>query len=811
MSKKIIVVGGVAGGATAVARLRRLNEEAQIILFEKGEYVSFANCGLPYYIGGVIKNRDSLFVSDIKSIESKYKIDIRNFSEVIKIDKENKNVLVRQKDGKEYSESYDTLLLSTGSTPFVPNMEGKDNDNVFTLWNISDTDRIYNYIKENNPKKAVVAGGGFIGLEMAENLHERGIEVTLVEFANQVMPPLDKDMAKLVENHIEHKGLNLMLGVGVDKIIDNGKTVVLTDGRSVSTDMTLLSIGVRPNTGFVKESGIEVNQRGGVIVDEYMRTSDPNIYAIGDMIEVTNKVSNLKTMIPLAGPANKQGRAVAANILGLKEEKYEGSSGTSVAKVFDLTVANTGENEKSLQARGLVYNKDYAYALIHPVSHAGYYPGSTPLTLKLLFSLEDGKVFGGQIVGYDGVDKRIDTIASTIHFKGTIYDLTRLELSYAPPYSSAKDPVNMAGYMASDIIEKLTDVISYKDYVENKNDYVLIDVREKIENDNGRIEGSINIPLTIFRDEYSKLDKSKKYVIHCAVGIRGYIAERILKQDGYDARNLLGGYRTYQDMTYDKEKDVVEVHVDQDKLPSNSTNEIDLDVCGLSCPGPIVSVSKSMSDLNPGDVVSVKATDPGFIRDIESWCNNTGNILISKEDSKGVYKAVIKKGEVLSIKPSKDVVKEKTMIVFDGDLDKAIASFIIANGAVAMGNKVNMFFTFWGLSILRKSNPPTVKKDLISKMFGIMLPKGSNKLSLSKMNFGGMGSKMMRGVMKNKGISSLEELIIEAQESGVKMVACQMSMDVMGITKEELIDGVEIGGVATMLNDSDNSDMNLFI
>ena len=429
MSKKIVVVGGVAGGATAVARLRRLDENAQIILFEKGEYVSFANCGLPYYIGRVIEDRDSLFVSDIASIKSKYNIDIRNFSEVVKIDRENKNVLVRQKDGKEYNESYDVLLLSTGSTPFVPNMEGTDNENVFTLWTVPDTDKIHNFIQKNNPKHAVVAGGGFIGLEMAENLHELGIKVTLVEFANQVMPPLDKDMAKLVENHIEEKGINLKLNLGVSKIINDGKTVVLTDGSTIDTEMTLLSIGVRPNTGFVKDAGIEVNQRGGVIVDEYMLTSDPNIYAIGDMIEVVNKVSNLKTMIPLAGPANKQGRAVAANILGLKSEKYEGSIGTSVAKVFDLTVANTGENEKSLQARGLVYNKDYSYSLIHPLSHVSYYPGYTPMTLKLLFSLEDGKVYGAQIVGHDGVDKRIDTIATTIHLKEMCM-LTKLELAY---------------------------------------------------------------------------------------------------------------------------------------------------------------------------------------------------------------------------------------------------------------------------------------------------------------------------------------------------------------------------------------------
>ncbi len=811
MSKKIVVVGGVAGGATAIARLRRLDENAQIILFEKGEYVSFANCGLPYYIGNVIKDRDALFVSDIASIRSKYNIDIRNFSEVIKIDKENKKVVVKEKDGRTYEESYDTLLLSTGSTPFVPESIGKGHSNVFTLWNVHDTDAIYSFIHDNKPKNAVIAGGGFIGLEMAENLHDRGIHVTIVEFANQVMAPLDKDMAKIAENHIVNKHVALKLGVGVEKIVNNGKTVVLTDGTTIETDMTLLSIGVRPNTGIVKDADIAVNARGGVIVDELMKTSDPSIYAIGDMIEVVNKVSGNKTMIPLAGPANKQGRAVAANILGLKEEKYEGSIGTSVAKVFDLTVAATGENEKALKARGLEMHKDYSYALIHPMSHAGYYPGATPMTVKMLFSLEDGRVLGGQIVGYEGVDKRIDTIATTIHFKGTIYDLTELELAYAPPYSSAKDPVNMAGYMATNIFEKLTDVLSYEEYLENKNEYVLIDVREVVECNQGMVENAVNIPLSTLRNKLDVFMKDKKYVVYCAVGLRGYLAERILKSNGFDVKNMMGGYRSVMEYDTKISEQHREVDVDQDKLPTESYEEMSLDVCGLSCPGPIVSVAKKINEMASGDVLKVSATDPGFIRDIDSWCKNTGNTLLSKEEGKGIFSAVIRKGNIIPVKKEQNMAKEKTMIIFDGDLDKALAAFIIANGSVAMGNKVNMFFTFWGLNILRKKEKVAVKKDLIGTMFGMMMPKGASKLALSKMNFGGMGSAMMKNVMKSKGISSLEELIEQAQQAGVKLVACQMSMDVMGITKEELIDGVEIGGVATMLNDNDNSNMNLFI
>lgn len=812
MSKKIIIVGGVAGGATALARLRRLDESAEIVLFEKGEFVSFANCGLPYYLGGVIKNRESIFVTNIESIKGKYNVDIRNFSEVTQIDREQKKVKVKNvKTGEEYFESYDKLLLSTGSYPFVPPMEGVEAENVFTLWNVADVDKIYNYIHEHQPKSAVIAGGGFIGIEVAENLLEKGISVTLVEFSAQILPPLDKDMAKIAENHIQDKGIKLLLNTGVKSIQKNGKQVELSNGDIIDTDMTLLSIGVRPNTVLAKDAGLELNQRGGVIVNDFMQSSDEDIYAIGDMIEVTNKVNDLKTMIPLAGPANKQGRAVAANILGLHNETYEGSIGTGIAKVCDLTIASTGENEKSLISRGLKLWEDYGISIVHPMSHAGYYPGAKPMTIKLIYSNKDARVLGAQIVGYEGVDKRIDTIATTIHFKGSIYDLTKLELAYAPPYSSAKDPVNMAAYAASNSYEGLSEPISYEDFLASKDKFTLLDVREDMETAAGSIDNSLKIPLTKLRHRLSELDKTKTYVTFCAIGLRGYIAERILKQEGYKVRNLLGGYKTYSDINYVPGNKKAFIQAEQDKLPQESSSALELDVCGLSCPGPIVSVAKEMDNLKEGQTLLVTATDPGFCNDIESWCINTGNTLVSKSDKKGIYKVVLKKGSSEDLPKPSCKQKEKTMIVFDGDLDKALAAFIIATGSAAMGNKVNMFFTFWGLNILRKSNPPIVKKDIMSKLFAIMMPKGSKKLTLSKMNFGGMGTKMMKDIMKKKGISSLEELIAQAQKAGVKMTACQMSMDVMGLKKEELIDGIEIGGVATMLNDNDNSNMNLFI
>lgn len=813
---KIVVIGGVAGGATAIARLRRLDENAEIILLERGSYVSFANCGLPYYVGNTIENRDALFVTTDEDIIKKYNVDVRINSEAMKIFPKDKKILVKNHEtSKEYELSYDKLLISTGSHPFVPNAEGIDSKNVFTLVNIPDVDKITSYVKENNPKKAVVIGAGFIGLETAENLVDLGIETTVVEMADHVMPPLDSDMARLVENHMIGKGVNLMLGEGFESILNDGKTVHLKSKKDIDTDLIILSIGVRPNSKLAKDAGIKTTDRGHIKVNDFMKTSDENIYAIGDVIGVKDYITKKDTAVPLAGPANKQGREVALNMLGLGSSKYDGTMGTSVAKISDMTVASTGLNEKTLNKNGKVYRKDYFVSVIHPMSHAGYYPGATPMTLKLIYGL-DGKVLGAQIVGYGGVDKRIDTIATTIHFNGDVDDLSRLELAYAPPYSSAKDPVNFAGYTARNFLDGLTEPVLYREYEENKDKFTLLDVREDAEVVSGMLEGAVHIPLTELRNRLDELDKDKRYLAYCAVGVRGYIAERILKDKGFKINNLVGGYRTAMDMTTrpQKGKSIVE-STEQDKFKKKSDREMKiLNVCGMSCPGPIVQVSKAMDDMQDGDKIKVTATDPGFVRDISSWADNTGNILINQGEDKGTFTAILQKGkEVKEVKSNniKNDKKEKTMIIFDGDLDKAIASFIIATGAAAMGNKVHMFFTFWGLSILRKENARATKKDFMSKMFSKMLPKGSKKLGLSRMNFIGAGPKMIRSVMKKKGISSLEELIKEAIDSGVEITACQMTMDIMGLIKDELIDGVEIGGVATMLSDNDRSNMNLFI
>lgn len=837
MSKKVLIVGGVAGGASAAARLRRIDETLEIILFEKGEYISFANCGLPYYIGGSIEEREMLFVQTPEAMKERFNIDVRVRNEVISIDSHKRTVQVKNHiTNTIYEENYDDLILSPGSKPLRPPIPGINGNNIFSLWTVPDVDAIHEYISKNKPKNAVVVGGGFIGLEMAENLYDRNINVSIVEAAEQVMGPMDYDMASLIHNHILSKNVHLYLGNGVKEFVSEGKKtkVILQDGKSIDADLIILSIGVRPNTEFIKNSSLKLNERGGIKVNEYLETSEAHIYAVGDAIEVEDFVNKSITMIPLAGPANKQGRIAANNIVG-KKEKYNGTQGTSIAKVFDLTVASTGNNEKTLKQKSI----PYISSIIDSKSHAGYYPGALPMTIKLLYSTE-GKILGSQIIGYDGVDKRIDVIATALRFEKTVFDLEELELAYAPPYSSAKDPVNMAGYVAANIIKKDMEIIHWDEIEKLDLDKsIILDIREDIERELGYIPNSIHIPLDNLRKRINELPKDKEIVVYCQVGLRGYIAYRMLTQKGFkQVRNLTGGYKFY-DTIISTERNLISQKDDfgdgemkyEDKnkqeLYNTETGEVNpeylhtgeiikLNACGLSCPGPIMKVYQKMNELKGGDILEVTATDPGFANDIKSWAKKTGNKFLSI-DTKGTnILAKIQKGISFNkgngnINLNQSTRDNKTIVVFSGDLDKAIASFIIANGAAAMDKKVTMFFTFWGLNILRKDQYVPVSKDMMSKMFGTMMPRGSRKLGLSKMNMFGMGSKMIRRVMQKKNISSLENLIEQAQQNGIHLMACQMSMDVMGIHKDELIDGVEIGGVATYLGEAEDANVNLFI
>ena len=824
--KKILVVGGVAGGATAAVRIRRLDENAEIIMFERDEYISFANCGLPYYIGEVIKEREKLVVQTPESIKTRFNIDVRNNSEVVSIDTTKKTVTVNSKAKGTYEESYDYIVLSPGAKAIRPNIEGINSKRIFTLRNIPDTDNIKTYVDKKGINSAVIIGGGFVGVEMAENLKERGLEVTLVEAAPHLMAPFDTDIVLSIEKEIQDNGVGIILNDGVKAFrdLENSVEITLNSGAKLSTDMVILAIGVIPDTGFLKNSGIEFGPKGHILVNEKLETCISGIFAVGDAIEVVDFVNKTKTAIPLAGPANKQGRIAADNIAGLTTT-YKGTQGTSIIKVFDLTAGSTGNNERTLTR----LNIPYKVIFIHPVSHASYYPAALSMTLKLIFN-EDGKILGAQGVGYDGVDKRIDVIATAIRFGGTVTDLTELELSYAPPFSSAKDPVNMAGYVAENVLAGRMDILTPDQFMAyDKENATLLDLRTEMEFSNGHLKNAINIPIDSLRERIGELDADKEILEYCSIGLKGYIASRMLAPKGYKVKNLTGGYKSASILNFKPNKPEFSDKAKAQRLDQNTQvvkgpadkgiinfDKI-LDACGMCCPGPLIKVKANIDELNEGQILKVIASDPGFYEDIRAWCNKTKNELMDLRKEKGMSYAFIKKGtnnftEIDTSCLSNTVEKNnKTMVVFSGDLDKAIAAFIIANGAVAMGSKVTILCTFWGLNIIRKPEKVTVKKGLIDSMFGFMMPRGSKKLKLSQMNMMGIGAKMIRSVMKNKNISSLEDLIKSAIDSGVEVVACSMSMDVMGITKEELIDGVKIGGVGYYLGEAEESNVNLFI
>lgn len=811
-----LIIGGVAGGATVAARLRRMDEKANIILFERGKYVSYANCGLPYYIGDTINNREKLFVQTAKGFTDRFRIDIRTEQEVTAIRPDKKEVEIKNlSTGETYTETYDKLVLSPGAEPLRPSIEGIGSKKIFTLRNVPDTDTIKNYVNTENPKRAIVVGGGFIGLEMAENLHDLGIQVDVVEMANQVMAPLDFSMAAIVHRQLTDKGVGLHLEDGVSRFEekDGGVTVHLRSGKQIATDMVLLSIGVRPETKLAKDAGLAIGERGGITVNDYMQTSDANIYALGDAVEVRHLVTGQPALIPLAGPANKQGRIVADNIVFGNKEKYPGSIGTSIAKVFDLTVAAAGANAKLLQRNNIPYISSYT----HGASHAGYYPGAVPLSIKILFAPENGKLLGAQIVGFNGVDKRIEMLAQVIQRGGTVHDLAELEHAYAPPYSSAKDPVNMAGFVAENILNKKSRIIQWRELAELPADTIRIDVRTHDEYKLGTIPRFINIPVDELREHLDELPKEKPIVVTCAVGLRGYLAYRILVQNGFKhVRNLSGGYKTWSVAT----APIKEIVSHKPEIPEstsygNSDSQINLlkvDACGLMCPGPVMQLKKNYKALKIGEQLQITATDQAFGKDVTSWCKMTGAELVALENKNGVVAATIRKQEkTASCEISRNNADNKTLIVFSDDLDKALASFVIANGAASTGKKVTMFFTFWGLNVIKKQHKPTVTKDIFGKMFGWMLPTHSGKLKLSKMNMGGAGSWMMRLIMKRKRIDSLESLIQQAIDNGVEMIACTMSMDVMGVQKEELMDNVTLGGVASYLERAEEANVNLFI
>lgn len=548
--KKIVIVGGVAGGMSAATRLRRLMDDAEIIIMEKGPYVSFANCGLPYHISGEISERSDLIVQTPEALQARFKLDIRTDHEVLDIHPETKTIDVVYQ-GERLTESYDVLILSPGAKPFIPPIPGLDAaTNAFSLRNVPDLDNIMSQLKETDAKEAVVIGAGFIGIEMAENLKKYGLNVTLVEIAPHVLPPLDEEMAAFVEAELIRNGVRVITGQSVNEFKHAGKEIILTDGQVLSSDLTILSVGVRPENSLAESAGIQLGMRGGILVDERYQTNIPNIYAVGDAIIVKQQITGEDTMIALASPANRQGRQVADVIAGL-DRKNQGSIGTAIVRAFNLTAASTGLSERSAQLAGL------RHIAIHTTGkdHAGYYPGATSLTLKLIFNPETGMILGAQGIGEKGVDKRIDVISTAIKGGLTIFDLMELEFTYAPPFGSAKDPVNMLGYVASNIIEGLSDTVAWHelaDRIEKGNQ--ILDVRSPDELADGQYPNAIHIPVNELRDRLSELDSKQAYIISCASGARSYIAERILKQNGFKVANLDGGFQIYNSV---KPEDII--------------------------------------------------------------------------------------------------------------------------------------------------------------------------------------------------------------------------------------------------------------
>ena len=794
---KVVIIGGGACGASCATRLRRLDEKAEIRILEKTNEVSIANCGLPYYCSGVIAERDRILVSNAKKFKDNFNIEVSLNTEVTEINR-NEKFVVTNNNEKIF---FDKLVLTQGANPIKPPLEGINNPNIFTLRNLADADNIKAYIKNNNVKNAVVIGGGFIGIEMAENLAHMGINTKVIEMANQILTPVDSEIAAFAQNELRANKVELFIADGVKGFTD--KEVLLNSGNKVPYEIAILAIGVRPEITLANNCGLETNR--GIKVNDNLQTSDENIYAGGDSIEIKNFVDNSVGLIPLAGPANRQGRIIDDNICGINSQ-YKKSQGTSVLKVFDYTVACVGYNEKILQKLGMPYKK----VLTFGNSHAGYYPNSTQVFFKLLFNNE-GKIFGAQAVGQDGVEKRIDVISSIMRNDGDIHDLLDSELCYAPPFSSAKDPVNVLGMCADNVLRGFIKPAFYEDL---KDSYV-IDVRPANIFAIKSVEGSVNIPVEELRNRINEVPKDKKVILICNTGYTSYVASRILAQNGYEnVYSFMGGMKLYKEIEKNNNYKVSENQTiqPQQAITSAETSNnvaVNIDACGLQCPGPIMKVAENITKIQDGEMVKVTSTDKGFYADIEAWCRTTGNTLVSLEKDKQIISAIIKKGGKSVAKT--DNKNAQTIVVFSGDLDKAMAAFIIANGARAAGKEVTLFFTFWGLNILRKDNVSVKKENVVDKMFGMLMPKGADKLTLSKMNMGGLGSMMMRRVMKNKNVSSLKELIEDAQKSGIKFIACQMSMDVMGLTKEELIDGIEIGGVASDIDASSNANSNLFI
>ncbi|WP_137844703.1 FAD-dependent oxidoreductase [Microbacterium sp. 2FI] len=825
---KIVIVGGVAGGASVAARARRLDESADIVVLERGDYVSFANCGLPYHIGGVISDRSRLLLQTPESLRDALDLDVRTGSDVIGLDPAAQTVTVREgATGREYTESYDALALCTGAEPVHLSLPGADLPGIHVLRNIEDMDAIKQRLDSafaaagaaGRAPRAVVIGAGYIGLEMAENFRHRGAEVAVVEIADQILPPLDKEVSIPVEQHVRGRGVELHLGTAAAAfaaVPAGGIRVELNNGTVLDADLVIMSAGVRPNAALATGAGLAIGPRGGVVVDTHMRTSDAHIWAAGDAVETAHTVLPGTWVTPLAGPANRQARVAAENMCG-RDTEYRSTQGTSVVKVFEMTAGATGATERQLERAGL----DFRTVHVHPSGHAGYYPGTAMMHIKLLFTPDDGRILGAQIAGFDGVDKRLDVFATAIRLGATVRDLEELELAYAPPFGSAKDPVNMAGFVASNVLQGDLVLWYAKDFPEAVAGARIIDVRTPEEYAIWHLPGAENVPLATMRVAQVSWDRAVPIRLYCAVGFRSYLAYRLLIQNGFeDVATLSGGsttFRFWHDLepvsTASKPAEIAYAEsVDLVKDVHGTGTVVDLDCTGLACPGPIMRLAQTMDEVAVGDDVVVHVSDPGFASDGPAWAATKGHELLSMQpEGPGYVAAFRKRDAAASASKAVATLDQVSFVVFSGDMDKVLAAFIIANGALAMGQKVAMFFTFWGLNALRREDPPRRERKALERMFGLMMPSGPDHLPLSQMNMAGMGPAMIKHVMHQHSVHTVPELIDAALQGGARIIGCTMTMDLLGIAESDLRDGIELGGVATFLGEAHKSGTTLFI
>ncbi len=809
---KTIIIGGVAGGASTAARLRRLDEQAEIVLLEKGPHISYANCGLPYHLGKIIPERNWLLVMTPENFRARFNVDVRVNHEVTAIDRAQKTVQVlNRQTGAKSEERYDKLVIATGSSPMQLKLPGIDLPEVLPLWTLEDMDRIAKKL-DAGAKRAIVVGGGFVGMELAESLRHRGLAVTLLEMGRQLLPTMDEEMSSLLAEELRLAGIVVELGATVSAFAPadgGGVTATVKDGRSWTADVVALCVGVKPNSALAQAAGLETGPKGHVVVDARMQTKDPDVLAVGDVVAVVDPVFGGTTAVPLAGPANRQGRIAADNVLG-RNRRYEGTYGASVVKVGKLTAASCGHTEARLKATGKNYRKVY----LHAGSHAGYYPGATTLHIKLLFG-DNGQIYGGQVVGAEGADKRADVLATAMRAGMDVRQLAELELCYAPPFSSAKDPITVAGMIATNALDGVTTLAQADALPAGA---LLLDVREPAEVAQGTLKGAVNVPLHKLRSRAFELPKDRKIVIFCQVGLRGYVAERILKQLGYDVANLSGGYLTWKQyqpgMWMPTDEQIALATTGSEGGPSLADDKeepkIVVDVRALQCPGPVVRIKKELDGLGEGATIKVLGA-PAFAPDLASWAQCAGHKVVKIAQKDGHLEAVVRKGTAQPCTGAAAGGNAGALVLFSNDLDKALAALIIATGMAAAGMQVSIFFTFWGLSVLRKHPGPQTQKSLLNRMFGWMLPKGAQKLALSKMHVAGLGTALMKHVMASQNVASLPDMLQNARALGVKFIACDMAMNLMGLTREELIDVDEVAGVATFIARAKESGPTLFI